>query len=326
MFEINKDTNDLLIAEIIKRIPPEIKIIDYLKDSLKISKESLYRRVRGEIPFTFNEICKLSVELDFSVDQIIDHNNTNRMFFDLQVNQNTDPAKAFFILLEKHLEMILDMKKAEYSEATIVLNYLLPVHTLFFDPLFKFSYYKWIHFNRKDSSRYRLCDLQIPSEINALKEKIKATVPRINNTSYIMDQNIHLNLIKDILYYHQRKLIDDNELQELRYAITTYFKELQEQVTATHPTFKIYNYISDVSFGANCSYMQYDNHIRCHLYSLSINPIVIENPILCEMNKEWIDSLKKYTTMITESNETLQAEYFDEQYKHLKLLDINITD
>lgn len=326
MFEINKDTNDLLIAEIIRRIPPEIKIIDYLKDSLKISKESLYRRVRGEIPFTFNEICKLSVELDFSIDQIIDHNNTSRVFFDLQVNRNTDPSKAFFTLLEKHLEMILNMKKAEYSEATIVLNYLLPVHTLFFDTLFKFSYYKWIHFNRKDSSRYRLADIQIPTEINVLKEKIKATVPRINNTSYIMDQNIYLNLIRDILYFHQRNLIDNKELLELKKAITEYFKELQEQVTATHPTFKVYNYISEISFGANCSYIQYDNHIKCHLYGLSINPIIIENSILCEMNKEWIDSLKKYTTMITESNEILQAEYFDKQYKYMELLDINLVE
>lgn len=320
---MNKDLNDLLIAEIIKRIPPEIKVIDYLKESLKISKESLYRRVRGEIPFAFDEICKLSIDLNFSIDQIIKQNNANRVYFDLQANRSTDPSRAFLILLEKHYELIKEMIKADHSEATIVLNYLLPVHCLYFDPIFKFVYYKWIHFNRKNSSRYRLCEIHIPTEINSIKEKIKALNPKVHNTSYIADQNIYLNLIKDILYYHERKLISNEELLELKQAVSDYFKLLQEQVVTTHHTFKIYNYISEISFGANCSYIEYDNKIRCHLYSLSVNPMVIESPELCSQIKEWIDSLKKYTTMITESNETLQADYFNKQYKYLELLDIN---
>ena len=167
---MSKNLNDRLITEIIKRIPPEVKIIDYLKEILNISKESLYRRVRGELPFTFEEISRLSLELNFSVDKIIRQNTIDHMYFNIQAEESADPSKVFFLMLNKYYTDILKVLDSKDSEVIIVLNQLWPIFTLFFDPLFKFSYYKWLYSNRNHSLRYRLSEVQIPQEIHRNKE------------------------------------------------------------------------------------------------------------------------------------------------------------
>lgn len=320
---MNRRVNDRLISQIIKNIPSEIKVIDYLKETLKISRESLYRRVRGEIPFTFDEISRLSVELDFSIDEIVRPNNINRVYFALPAEHSENPSKSFCKMLENHYDFVQTLLNSKDVEITIALNYVWPIFTLFFDPLFKFSYYRWMHFNREDSPRYKYSDVHIPQEIIAIKDKIKFTSPYVHNTVFITDQFIYLNLIKDILYYYERKLISDDELLEIKNGVADYFKLFQEQITMTHPVFKVYNYVSAISFGVNCSYIRFDDNVRCHFHTLSVSNILIDNPSLCESNKDWLDSLRKYATMITESNEIFQAEFMNTQYKYLEMLDIS---
>jgi hypothetical protein len=60
-----RNRKDALTTKILDSIPKNIKPIEYLIKILDISKESAYRRLRGEIPFTFEEMSKLSLDLDF---------------------------------------------------------------------------------------------------------------------------------------------------------------------------------------------------------------------------------------------------------------------
>lgn len=54
---MNKDDiSQKLISRILISIPDNINPVLYLMDLLDLSRESAYRRIRGEIPFTFWEI------------------------------------------------------------------------------------------------------------------------------------------------------------------------------------------------------------------------------------------------------------------------------
>ena len=52
-----------LINEMKERIPPGQNLANYLTDTLYMGKEAVYRRLRGEVAFTFDEIAVISHNL-----------------------------------------------------------------------------------------------------------------------------------------------------------------------------------------------------------------------------------------------------------------------
>lgn len=59
-----------LIAAMKERIPRGINLANYLTDALCMcmGKEAVYRRLRGEVAFTFDEIAMISCKLGISID------------------------------------------------------------------------------------------------------------------------------------------------------------------------------------------------------------------------------------------------------------------
>lgn len=50
-----------LINEMKERIPPGHNLANYLTDTLYMGKEAVYRRLRGEVAFTFDEIAVIPI-------------------------------------------------------------------------------------------------------------------------------------------------------------------------------------------------------------------------------------------------------------------------
>lgn len=87
-----------LIAAMKERIPRGINLANYLTDALCMGKEAVYRRLRGEVAFTFDEIAMISCKLGISIDQIIGNHQSNRVTFDLNLLHSPDPLESYMRL------------------------------------------------------------------------------------------------------------------------------------------------------------------------------------------------------------------------------------
>ena len=58
--------NKIVLTKILDIMPENLKPVTLLMEVLDIGKESAYRRLRGEKPFSMEEIYKLSLVLNFS--------------------------------------------------------------------------------------------------------------------------------------------------------------------------------------------------------------------------------------------------------------------
>lgn len=63
--------NELLIQAMESKIPDGTRLANVLIDILFIGKEAVYRRLRGEVPFTLNEAAIIAQELGISLDNTI---------------------------------------------------------------------------------------------------------------------------------------------------------------------------------------------------------------------------------------------------------------
>ena len=70
----------LLFQEIREKIPRNLSLVDSVADLLEISQDSAYRRIRGEKPISLEELQKLSVHYNLSVDRLLNLKNKGFSF------------------------------------------------------------------------------------------------------------------------------------------------------------------------------------------------------------------------------------------------------
>lgn len=305
-----------ITTKILSNIPPRVKPIDYLMETLDISRESVYRRIRGDISFTLEEIAKLSVDLGFSVDELIIADMHSRVFFDLHVTNEQDPSEIFLTMFQQYFFCVFNTLQVKNIESTMILNHIPSEFVIFFDHLFKFSYYRWMHQNQEASLKYFYADVALPDKLLRFKQSAIENMKKIQMNTIIFDPNIFYNLNQEILYYHKRRLINEEEFSQLKDDL---FKliDLSENVAQTGYCKVIdtrYNlYLSSLNIESSSRYVRCDERSRSQFFVSSLEPLSVTNPTLCAIHKKWLDSMRKYATLITQSNEILQVRYFNKQ-------------
>ena len=311
-----------IATKILSNIPPRVKPIDYLMETLNISRESVYRRIRGDISFTFEEIAKLSVELGFSIDELIIKDQPSRVFFDLHIASMQNPSDVFMMIFQQYLQNTFNISYTKDIESVMVLNHVPPCFTIFFNHLFKFSYYRWMHQNQESSLKYFYADVVLPEKLIGLQQKAIENSKRIQNNTFILDPNIFLNLTREIHYYNKRRLINEDDFSLIREDLLGLIDMLESIAqTGFYASEAKYNfYISSLNVESSSQYIRYDEQVKSQFFVSAIEPITVTNPSLCAIHKKWLDSIRKYATLITQSNEILQVRYFNKQRNYIEEL------
>jgi hypothetical protein len=316
---------ELLTTKILEGVPENIKSIEYLMDVLNIGKESAYRRMRGEIPFTFDEVAVLSMKLGFSIDEIIGKDMEERIFFDLQVNSSSKSDESFLAMLEEYYEYIkLVNNSAPNEEVLAAINRISLYLLIGYNSLFKLYYYHWIHQTHNISLNHHFSDTIIPNRIMEIRQEFLNRRQTLNNLNFIIDRNLFQTIVREIQYYYNRKLITEEEVLEIKEELTDLLGRIEMLMQrGSNENGCIYNFylsLLDVETNTNCA--TYDGNIASLYWLYPVNSIVIVNQEICYMQKKWLESLKKYSVLITLSNEILQAEFIAKQREYLD----NITN
>jgi hypothetical protein len=309
-----------IATKILGSIPPRVKPIDYLMETLNISRESVYRRIRGDISFTFEEIAKLSVDLGFSVDELIMKETPTHVFFDLPINEIQSPSDTFVTMFEQYFQCLYTMPFSKDSESLMVLNQIPCEFIIFFNHLFKFSYYRWMHQYQESSLKYFYSDVVLPDKLVYLQQKTIENLSKIRNNTFIFDSNVFLNLIKVIQYYYKRRLINEEEFLLLRDDLVK-LVDMVESIAQTgfYISDTKYNfYLSLLNIESSSRYIRCEDQTKSQFFVGVMEPLSVANPNLCLLHKKWMDSMRKYSTLITQSNEIVQVRYFNKQRGYIE--------
>jgi hypothetical protein len=306
-------------TKILGSIPPNVKPIDYLMKALNISRESVYRRIRGDISFALEEIVKLSVDLKFSVDELIIKDMHSRVFLDIHITHDQDPSDMYVTMFEQSFQSIFDMPVGKDTHSTMILNHVPYGLIIFFNHLFKFSYYRWMHQNQESSLNYFYSDINLPEKLICLQQKVLDNLKKIKNKTIIFDTQIFKNLIWEVQYYHKRKLIDEVEFYLIREDLLGLIDLVENIAQTGYCADSKYNfYLSSLKIESSSRYIKCDDQVKSQFFINSIEPIIISDPNLCFIHKKWLDSMRKYATLITQSNEILQVKYFHKQRSYIE--------
>jgi len=311
------ELNKKLVKKVLNQIPKNRKVVVYLVNLLKISRESAYRRIRGDIPFTVEELITLAVDLDFSIDALYDQEKQNHAFYDLTRNENNS-NNFFVVMLKKYNELLEKINSAKKVESIMAFSSFPPTFYTVFPHLFKFTYYKWLYQESEIFRNNPYSEVILPNEATLYQKKIQENMLRGSNMILILDMNIFLNLIKEIQYFYQRKLMTDEEMLSLKEDVI-YMVEQYERMSQTGNlgTNKIQLYLSSFCISSNTVCFNYDGNTEPLFWIFTLNPVIIQNAKFASMQIKWLNSLRRQSALITQSNEILQAEFFFRQREYI---------
>jgi hypothetical protein len=319
-----KNKENALTTKILSNIPKNLKATEYLMGVLNISKESSYRRLRGEIPFTFAEVSKMALDLGFSVDEVISLGDRSQATFSVDLGSPEEDFSAFTKMMQDYYAGLTCVTEAQNGEAIVAMNNVLPFFLAHFDSLFRFAYFKSTHKNSKISMRNTLSETALPKELEEIQAAIKAQISSCTKpVTIIIDSNIVTNLINDIIYFHKRKLVTAAELKTLKADLLSLLDATEDmaQTGFFAESVEVNLYLSFVNVDSNSLYMKCDDREVSSFYLYNLAPINTSNRAVCEMHRKKIDSLKKYSRLITQSNEIIQSSYFDQQRTNVQQME-----
>ena len=321
---MNKKLNEILVKKIGENIPKSKKTIEYITDVLKIGRESTYRRMRGDIPFTFEEISKLALNLNFSIDEIVGRNKGSyNVLSDLNHEELSDLNERFFMIHSKYYDVTDAIGKSKDTEIMFSINRLNSFFFSDFDILFKFYYYKWMYQYGGIFQNQLFSEIEIPSQVLSVKQKLNSVIHTIKNVTFILDQNIFLKFLQEIQCYYNRKLISEEELQNIKNELLRFLNYietvLQTGVNKTGSNY--YFYLSMLDIDANSVYGTYDGNSFLQ-YWIYADAATVANEEMINSHKNWITSLKRQSVLISQSNEISQAMFLDRQREYIN----NITN
>ena len=122
-------------------------------------------------------------------------------------------------------------------------------------------------------------------------------------------------LINDIRYFASIHLISQEYVQKLKRELLQLLHELEE--IATRGIFKtgqeVFIYISNINFEATYSYMASSAYHISLVRVFAINSFATRDEQVFNSMKEWIYSLKKFSTLISQSGEMQRIKFFKTQ-------------
>lgn len=316
-----------IIDKILTKIPNYLNPVDFLHEALDISKESVYRRLKGDIAFTLEDLIRLSPKLSLSLDEIVFMNEeeseseTKPILFQFRSNRLTNPSRNFLDTLSAYIEGKERVKNAKETEVLVATNRMMILSAIHYRHILRFYYYRWIHLTQRMPLNYSLSDVVMPDNIGDLREKITTYKP-IGRHTYILDNNFLKNTLHEVRYYYDRKLISEEDINSLQQDFFSFVDTLEYMVKRplNIPAYTNNIYISATRIDSTGMYCRTDNNETLDLWLSFGSTIHTHNNEICKAYMSWVNSLKKYSSLISRCDEALQTAFIDRQRFYVEAL------
>lgn len=132
---------EFLFQRIKELLPPHVSLVDAVADTLHVSSDSAYRRIRGETPMVLDEVKELCQHYKISLDQLLEVKSGSVLFQNVRINIHNYSYETYLGDLLKQVQYVNSFIQKEI----IYLTKDMPIfHNFYFKPLIAFRYFFWM--------------------------------------------------------------------------------------------------------------------------------------------------------------------------------------
>lgn len=314
--------NEELIEAVKRRLLPDRSLAGVLMETLSLGKEAVYRRLRGEVAFSFYEVVKISQAMGLSLDEVATNSVMNGALFSMNLKRTENPFDYFFSICNNYRDIYIYMKDDPLSVVNSAANTLLFVFHAKYKMLTKFRLCRWLHQYQELKEVKTMESIEIPEKLMEVLDSLSTMILDVPVTNIIWDSNLFLTLVNDIKYFADLGFISVEGVNELKSELMQLLDEIENTAyQGCYPTGnKVNIYVSNVHFESSYTYMEKPGFQIGMFHLYSIDYIHSHHPDVCTEQKRWIESLKRYSTLISQCDERHRVAFFSKQREYVNLL------
>ncbi|MAW65231.1 MAG: hypothetical protein CMD18_03450 [Flavobacteriales bacterium] len=307
--------NELLI--LIKE-KTDVKLVDVLMETLHISLDSAYRRIRLEKIFTLDEIIKISNTFNISIDALISYNSSDSVLFSFPFKSSQFNLEEYFSKILIHLQKIKDENGIIYYSAKDI-----PIFHFFQDKkLLAFKFHYWLNTmnHENDIVKKEFSYELIPAKLAELTRKIYSIYTQIR-THEIWNYETLTRTSSQITYYYEMGIITIKQAEELQLRLVDFINHIEDeckvgkkyfidnQPLSTDENYDLY--YNEIIAADNSIYAEYGNIKESFLPHIVLNYMTTDNIQYSEYNKTVFDTVINKSTLISKVNEKDRRKFFN---------------
>lgn len=305
-----------LVMAIREKYPERGTLTNMLADLLMIEKEAVYRRLRGDVPFTIFEIAAIANKLDISLDHIIGCSLKKSRPFQMKMVNFLHPREEDYRMLEHFLDGLRYLRDDPNSEVGDALNILPQSIVLGYRNIYRFYLFKWMY-QCGDPVPVKYSEITPPDRLLMINHEIVMEVRQAANAYHIIDNMTFRYLVNDIKYFASIYLITDEEIELLKRELHKFLDDME--VLAARGCWEegknVHFFVSSINFETSYSYVETRNSHVTMLKSFTLNDATSCDEEIFQRMKKWLQSLIRTSTLISKSGEKDRIMFFEQQRK-----------
>lgn len=317
----NKKLYDSLLEALEQKVPKKSELVNIVTDVLMIEKESAYRRLRGEIPFTLNEAGILAEHMDISMDELVYRDrvrDSKIAYVALPVHTSSDNYN--YEALRQMVGLMKDISHYPDSEHGMALNMLPAVSYMHLNSLIRFFIFKWSHSYGVPETYKNFSETELSDEGEKLRRELAGYYANMGHTLCIADVKIIENIIRDIRYYMNIRLITNDEVALIVADLMAMLDDIQRvtqfgKFSSTGNKFDIY--LSDITINTSYNYAVGGPVAVSGLTSFVFQTALSSQKETYLKIKDWVYYLRRMSTLITIVGVKERVAFFDRQRRLL---------
>ncbi|MCD7971848.1 MAG: hypothetical protein LUG18_04155 [Candidatus Azobacteroides sp.] len=312
-------------THLLQKIPNRTDLINILMDILGVEKETVYRRLREEVPFSFEEAALISKELKISLDLLLGIETEKQRPFRLQLADFEYPNEIEYEIWENfnsHLSELAETNSFTTAEAWTSIPFPFCYNYYY---LTKFYIFKWAFQVHNHNPIKRFDEIQVDERLYKIAKEYYTIYKKASVSEYIVSNAIFKDVIKDVKLFYDLNRISKEELNLIIKDMEGCIDFLEQIVMRggykTNEK-EIRVYVSNLSIDTNYALIQGGNQYITLLRTFILNSAVNTDKVTFDYMKQCFTSLKRLSTYISMSGEKERIKYFNNERKHIQSLKI----
>lgn len=313
---MSEKLNAGLIEMLVADRPEYTNPAGFIAETLNIGREAAYRRLRGEVLFTFSEAAQLALKLNLSLDQAMGRVRAGNVLFQLQFNDFYSTLEKYNEVLERDIRFFRRVTPEPNTILATAGSMIPPEFFMRYEHMAKFKFFKWLYQHGLSDPNVRTYEqLQVPESLVGSYDDYVRGAEGIKSTCYVFDNVGFKHWINAIRAFRAMHLISDESIRALLAELMQLLDLLEElTVKGRYPNGnKVMFYLSDIDLESAYSYLSTPGGVSCSLGIFSLNSLRTSDPDMLDLVKRWIQTQMRFSTLISESGELQRIRYFKRQ-------------
>lgn len=317
----------VFLEKVRKKLPPHMAFADELAEILSISRDSAYRRIRGETVLSLDEVSAISKHYKILLDQIISPESEVVSFHNRFVTQEEFNFEKWLKSIEGNLDMLALFPQREM----IISAKDIPIFYYFDSPdISAFKMFFWmktiLRYQEFQDDKFRT-EL-VPKSLLALGKRIYEKFTSIARTELWSDDTIHASL-RQIEFYHDCGFFHDPlQAPHLCDELLQIVRRIREWAATgkNENGGEPYNlYKNEILIADNTFLFKMDDRREIFINHNTLNVLSTSQPSFCLQTENYLQNLLNKATRISGTSERERLKFFNTIEEKIKALKNRIT-